>query len=68
MVFETRKQALAWMDTDYSKHTHFRRKIKWRLEHLVALEIMGEAAPLGNPCTSYIIYYQDAKQSFAEVK
>ena len=34
------------METDYSKHTHFRWKIKWRLEHLGALGIMGETAPL----------------------
>ena len=32
---------MAWMETDYSKHTHFRWKIKWRLEHLGALGIMG---------------------------
>ena len=28
------------------KHTYFRWKIKWRLEHLGALGIMGETAPL----------------------
>ena len=33
------------METDYSKHTHFRWKIKWRLEHLGALGIMGEIFP-----------------------
>ena len=33
------------METDYSKHTHFRLKIKWRLEHLGALGNMGETAP-----------------------
>ena len=33
---------MAWMETDYSKHTHFRWKIKWRLEHLGTLGIMGE--------------------------
>ena len=37
---------MAWMETDYSKHRHFRRKIKWRLEHLGALGTMGETAPL----------------------
>ena len=42
MVFEARKQSMAWMETDYSKHTHFRWKIKWRLELLGALGIMGE--------------------------
>ena len=46
MVYEARKQSMAWMETDYSKHTHFRWKIKWRLEHLGALGIMGETAPL----------------------
>ena len=44
MVSEARKQSMAWMETDYSKHTHFRWKIKWRLEPLGALGIMGEAA------------------------
>ena len=33
---------MAWMETDYSKDTHFRWKIKWRLEHLGALRIMDE--------------------------
>ena len=33
---------MAWMETDYSKHTHFRWKVKWRLEHLGALGVMGE--------------------------
>ena len=42
MVSEARKQPLAWMETDYSKHKHFRWKIKWRLEHLGALGVMGE--------------------------
>ena len=41
MVYEARKQLMAWMETDYSKHTHFRWKIKWRLELLGALRIMG---------------------------
>ena len=36
---------MAWMETDYSKHTDFRWKIKWRLELLGALGIMGEMAP-----------------------
>ena len=39
---------MAWMETDDSKHTYFRWKIKWRLEHLGSLGIMGEAAPLMN--------------------
>ena len=33
---------MAWMETDYSKHTYFRWKVKWRLEHLGALGTMGE--------------------------
>ena len=33
---------MAWMETDYSKHTYFRWKIKWRLENFGALGIMGE--------------------------
>ena len=45
MVSEARKQSMAWIETDYSKHTHFQWKIKWRLEHLGALGIMGETAP-----------------------
>ena len=34
------------METDYSKHSHFRWKIKWRLEHLGALGTMGATVPL----------------------
>ena len=45
---------MTWMETDYSKHTHFRWKIKWRLEDLGALGIMGEAAPW-LPCQLYCI-------------
>ena len=37
---------MAWMGTDYSQQTHFRWKIKWRLEYLGALGTMGEMAPL----------------------
>ena len=37
---------MAWMETDYSKHTYFRWKVKWRLEYLGALGTMGEMAPL----------------------
>ena len=33
---------MAWMETDYSKHMYFRWKVKWRLEHLGVLGIMGE--------------------------
>ena len=45
MVYEAIKQSMASTETDYSKGTHFRWKIKWRLEHLGALGIMGETAP-----------------------
>ena len=44
MVSEARKQSMAWMETDYAKHTYFRWKIKWRLEHLGALGTMGDTA------------------------
>ena len=43
MVYEARKQSMAWMETDYSKHTHFPWKIKWPLKHLGALGIMVHA-------------------------
>ena len=33
----TSVQSMAWMETDYSELTHFRWKIKWRLEHLGVL-------------------------------
>ena len=46
MVSEARKQSMAWMETDCSKHTYFRWKVKWRLEHLGALGTMGETTPL----------------------
>ena len=45
MVSEARKQSMPWMETDYWKHTYFRWKVKWRLEHLGALGAMGETAP-----------------------
>ena len=53
MVSESRKQSMAWMETDYSKHSQFRWKIKWRLEHLGALGIIGnyweyQLRPAGN--------------------
>ena len=44
MISEARKQSMAWMETDYSKHTHFRWKIKWWLEHLGSLGIMDLTA------------------------
>ena len=46
MVSETRKQSIAWMEMDYSKHMYFRWKIKWWLEHLGMLGTMGETVPL----------------------
>ena len=46
MVSEVRKQSMAWMEMDYSKHTYFRWKVKWQLEHLGALGTMGETTPL----------------------
>ena len=48
---------MAWMETDYSKHMHFQWKIKWRMEHLGALEIMGEKAPLKRTCWGQLICY-----------
>ena len=48
MVSEPGTQSMAWMETDYSEHAHFRWKVKWWLEHLGALGIMGEAALLTN--------------------
>ena len=48
MVSKARKQSMAWMETDYSKHTHFRWKVKWRLEYFGAQGTMGETTPL-NP-------------------
>ena len=42
MVYEARKQSMAWIETDYSKHTLFQWKIKWRLETLGALGMMGD--------------------------
>ena len=37
---------MTWIETDYSKHSHFRWKTKWRLEHLGTLGSMGEMASL----------------------
>ena len=48
MVYEARKQSMAWMETDYSKDMYFRWKIKWRLELLGALGIMGEYRELSS--------------------
>ena len=46
MVFEARKQSMAWMETDYSKHRYFQWKVKWQLEHLGAVGTMGEMVSL----------------------
>ena len=37
---------MAWTETDYSKHRRFQWNIKWWLEDLGTLGIMGETAPL----------------------
>ena len=42
------KQSTAWMETNYSKRAHFRWKIKWRMEHLGALEIREIKQTRGN--------------------
>ena len=49
MVSEARKQLMAWIETDNSKYTHFRWKIKWRLGNLGTVGIMGETAPNSFP-------------------
>ena len=54
MVSDARKKSMAWMETDYSKHTYFRWKVKWRLEHLGVLGIMGETAPLTRTPVEFI--------------
>ena len=62
MVSEARKQSMAWMETDYSKHTHFRWKIKWRLEHLGRARNYGWHCPFeeslvgGNCCNTIQIH------------
>ena len=45
MFSEPRKQLMAWMEMDYSKHMHFQWKIKWRLEHCGMQRVMGEMVP-----------------------
>ena len=55
---------MAWMETDYSKHTYFRWKVKWRLEHLGALGTMGETAIfLSLPC----LYFSKAHRAWYKV-
>ena len=43
-LFMRRKTIDGLDGNGYSKHTHFRWKIKWRLEHLGALGILDEIA------------------------
>ena len=40
-IIYTSKQWMTWTDTDCKTYALFRWKIKWRLEHLGALGIMG---------------------------
>ena len=58
MVYEARKQSMAWMETVYSEHLLFRWQIKWRLKHLGTLGIMGDTAPLTLDCLHFIHEYQ----------
>ena len=58
---------MAWMETDYSKHTHFRWKIKWRLEHLGALGVMGEIAIAFRQAYLFQIHI-DSQQAASEYK
>ena len=47
MVYEMRKQVMAWWNTEYKHHSkdmHFRWKIKFWLELLGGLQITGETA------------------------
>ena len=48
------------METDYSKHfMHFRWKIKWWLEHLGVVEVMGEMLPLNEKYILFCFILQD---------
>ena len=52
MVYEKSEQSTAWMETDCSKHTHFRWKINEDEMATGAFgRAMGEAAPLTRPST-----------------
>ena len=56
MVSEPRKQSIAWIEMHRSLKTYaLQWKRKWRLEHLGALGIMGETAPLTSPQRRNII-------------
>ena len=46
---------MAWMETDYSKDTHFPWKRKWRLEHMGALGIMDATCNRMTGCLMTII-------------
>ena len=67
MVSEARKQSMARMETDYSKHTYFRWKVKWRLEHLGALGTMDDTAPL-NVANVNIYTRNDTKVTFQKLR
>ena len=43
---------------DYSKHAHFRWKIRWWLEHLGLLGTMGETALLNSVITQKQLSYE----------
>ena len=57
MVSEAR---MAWMEMDYSKHTHFRWTIKWRLER-DALGIMGEGSFCPKSNISCVLHQHTSK-------
>ena len=52
---------MAWMETDYSKHTYFQWKVKGRLEHLDVLGTMGETTPLSYFITVRITFTSTPK-------
>ena len=47
MISEARKQSMAWMETDYPKHSHFRWKTKW-LKHFWRARNYGWNGPLSS--------------------
>ena len=55
MVYKTRKQWMACMERDYSKCMPFQWKIKWQMELLGVLRIMGEMAPLIGPLQDLVM-------------
>ena len=66
MVYELRKQPMAWMETDYSDYKHLPWKIKWRLEHLGAIGIMGETVPLGRK-REFILSHPDVSTGYSPI-